>query len=112
MVGISHPPKQARGRTPERKAKRRAYRQRPEVKAKRRAEARAYRQKHRKQINAQERARNRNPDVRARKLARARAWWLAVRDDPEHRAKRKEYLRRPDVVAKRRKWQSAYQKTP
>ena len=48
MAGISHPPKQARQRTSEQKAKRRAYRQRPEVKAKRRAEARAYRQKHRK----------------------------------------------------------------
>src|SRR6516165_9041472 len=106
MVGISHPPKQARGRTPEQKAKRRAYRQRPEVKAKRRAEARAYRQKHREQIAAREHAKYRNnPDVKAKKLARDRRRWLAMKDDPEFRAKRKAHLQRPDVMAKRRELQ-------
>jgi hypothetical protein len=50
--------------------------------------------------------------VRARKLARQRAWWLAVKDDPEHRAKRKAYLQRPDVMARRRELQRAYHMTP
>jgi hypothetical protein len=113
MAGISHPPKQARQRASEQKAQRRAYRQRPEVKAKGRAEAIAYRQKHREQIAAREQAKYRNnPDVRARKLARARAQWLAVKDDPEHRAKRKAHLQRPDVMSRRRELQRGYHKTP
>ena len=52
-----------------------------------------------------------NPDVRARKLAQ-RAQWLAVKDDPEHRAKRKAHLQRPDVMARRRELQRGYHKTP
>jgi hypothetical protein len=102
----------------------RAYRQRPKVKARRRAYGRVYRhrpevkarqraynRKHRKQIRRWQRAYRQRPDVKARHNARRRAWWLAHRDDPKRRAKRRAYLQRPHIKAKLRLYQRAYRKT-
>jgi hypothetical protein len=101
----------ARQRSPEHKAKLRAYKQRSDVVAKRRAYARAYYRKRRAHILAWKRTYRQRTDVKAKQRTRRRAWWLAHREDPERRAKRRAYLQRPHIRAKLREVQRAYRKT-
>jgi hypothetical protein len=77
-------------------AKRRAYRQRPDVKAKSLAYRRRYFQR---------------PGMVAKRRARSLAWYHAHKDDPKRQASRGAYRWRPNVREKQRLAMRAYRKT-
>jgi hypothetical protein len=102
--------KRAYHQRPEIKAKEKAYRQRPEIKAKIKAYMKAYHQ--RPEIKAKEKAYYQRPEIKAKIKAKKKAYMKAYHQRPEIKAKKKAYYQRPEIKAKIKAKKKAYYQRP